>query len=164
MITKVISGGQTGADIAGLQAARAVGIRTGGWAPRGYRTEEGPRPNILRGFGLKEHPSAEYPPRTAKNIKESDCTLIVTMDLTIDGGSALTRDLCFKMKKPSFHITGGDMRFEPRRQMTELLDWLKARRPQIVNVAGNRESKAIGLEELTVPFLTELFRRYNAQA
>ena len=35
---KVISGGQTGADQAGLVAARRFGIPTGGWMPRGWKT------------------------------------------------------------------------------------------------------------------------------
>jgi hypothetical protein len=36
---KVISGGQTGADQGGLRAAKAAGIPTGGWAPRGWLVE-----------------------------------------------------------------------------------------------------------------------------
>lgn len=38
MLLKVISGGQLGADQAGLAAAKAVGIRTGGFAPKNYKT------------------------------------------------------------------------------------------------------------------------------
>lgn len=34
-ITKIISGGQTGADRAGLDAAIALGIPHGGWCPKG---------------------------------------------------------------------------------------------------------------------------------
>jgi hypothetical protein len=34
-LTRLISGGQTGADQGGLRAARAAGIETGGWAPLG---------------------------------------------------------------------------------------------------------------------------------
>lgn len=41
MIELVLSGGQTGADLGGLRAARACGIPTGGWAPRGWLTEVG---------------------------------------------------------------------------------------------------------------------------
>ena len=46
-------GGQTGADQGGLRAARACGIPTGGWAPRGWQTEDGPCP-ALANFGLVE--------------------------------------------------------------------------------------------------------------
>lgn len=37
MIKKVISGGQTGADQAGLLAARVCGVDVGGTAPKGYQ-------------------------------------------------------------------------------------------------------------------------------
>ncbi len=35
MIERILTGGQTGADQAALRAARAAGIATGGWAPKG---------------------------------------------------------------------------------------------------------------------------------
>jgi hypothetical protein len=35
----IISGGQTGADQGGLFAAEILKIKTGGYAPKGYRTE-----------------------------------------------------------------------------------------------------------------------------
>ena len=37
--SKIISGGQTGADMGGLLAAKDLGIRTGGWMPKGWLTE-----------------------------------------------------------------------------------------------------------------------------
>lgn len=40
-IEKIISGGQTGADIAGLRWARKNGVPTGGYIPKGFRTESG---------------------------------------------------------------------------------------------------------------------------
>ena len=40
-LQEVWSGGQNGANIAGLRAAKAVGLKTGGWMPKGYRTEGG---------------------------------------------------------------------------------------------------------------------------
>ena len=43
-LTTIISGGQTGADQAGLLAAQALGLQTGGWAPHGWRTDAGPAP------------------------------------------------------------------------------------------------------------------------
>jgi hypothetical protein len=55
VLTKVISGGQTGADQAGWRAARAFGIPTGGWMPLEFRTERGPCPE-LAAFGAVEIP------------------------------------------------------------------------------------------------------------
>ena len=54
-LRKIESGGQTGADQAGLRAARAERLETGGWAPKGWETEEGPAP-WLADSGLIELP------------------------------------------------------------------------------------------------------------
>lgn len=40
MISTVISGMQTGVDIASLRAGESLGLQTGGWCPRGFRTDE----------------------------------------------------------------------------------------------------------------------------
>ncbi len=44
MLTKIISGGQTGADQAALDAAIELGIPHGGWIPKERLTEAGPLP------------------------------------------------------------------------------------------------------------------------
>ena len=98
-IAKVVSGGQTGVDMAGLRAARDVGLPTGGWAPRGWLTEDGPQPELLRSFGLKEHQAYGYPPRTEQNVIDSDCTLLITNNRN-SGGSRLTHQYCLKWKRP----------------------------------------------------------------
>ncbi len=41
MITKLISGGQTGADRGGLDAAIHCGLPHGGWCPKGRKAEDG---------------------------------------------------------------------------------------------------------------------------
>ncbi|MBU0966840.1 MAG: putative molybdenum carrier protein [Proteobacteria bacterium] len=42
MLTKIISGGQTGADQAALDIAIKLNIPYGGWIPKGRLTEDGP--------------------------------------------------------------------------------------------------------------------------
>lgn len=95
-LEKVISGGQTGIDQLGLQVAKALGIPTGGMAPRGYLTETGPD-STLKYYGLIEHESAEYPPRTKANIVNSDGTVVFGK---LTGGTKLTVATCEKEKKP----------------------------------------------------------------
>ena len=51
-LTKIISGGQTGADMGALLAARDLGMESGGVAPKGWRTEDGPQETLLLSFGL----------------------------------------------------------------------------------------------------------------
>src|SRR5262249_3920699 len=74
---KVISGDQTGADMGALIAARELGLETGGFAPKGWQTENGPQEHILRGFGLIECEEPGYPARTRRNVAGSDATLLV---------------------------------------------------------------------------------------
>ncbi|MBO7684653.1 MAG: hypothetical protein J6T51_08020 [Kiritimatiellae bacterium] len=41
---KIVSGGQTGVDRGALQAAMDLGLPWGGWAPKGWRAENGTIP------------------------------------------------------------------------------------------------------------------------
>jgi hypothetical protein len=75
MLTKIISTGLTAADRAALEAAVELCIPTGGTAPKGWRIQNydgstGSDPELAQ-FGLVEHESAEYPPRTRQNV--ADC-------------------------------------------------------------------------------------------
>ncbi|KKL28978.1 hypothetical protein LCGC14_2369790, partial [marine sediment metagenome] len=75
-LLKVISGGQTGADQGGLEAGKELGLETGGTAPLGWKTEDGPQPELLKGFGLRECTQPGYPVRTRRNVLTSDGTVI----------------------------------------------------------------------------------------
>jgi hypothetical protein len=44
VIAKIVSGGQTGVDRAGLDVALALGIPHGGWCPKGRKAEDGTIP------------------------------------------------------------------------------------------------------------------------
>lgn len=44
MINKIVSGGQTGADRAGVDAAIECGVPYGGWLPKGRMAEDGKVP------------------------------------------------------------------------------------------------------------------------
>src|SRR2546422_7963506 len=46
-LTKIISGGQTGADMGALLAAQDLSVESGGVAPKGWLTEEGPQLFLL---------------------------------------------------------------------------------------------------------------------
>jgi hypothetical protein len=73
-LRKIVSGGQTGAAQAGLRAARAAGLETGGWALKGWATEDGPA-LWLADFGLVQCRRPGYPPRTEANARDSDGTI-----------------------------------------------------------------------------------------
>jgi Circularly permutated YpsA SLOG family len=73
MLRKIISGGQSGADRAGLDLAIAIGLEHGGFVPRGRKAEDG---RIADRYNLVELSTSSYPARTRRNIEESDGTVI----------------------------------------------------------------------------------------
>src|SRR2546422_5370938 len=77
LLRKIISGGQTGADMGALVSARELRIESGGVAPKGWLTEIGPQEALLRSFGLLECEEDGYPARTRRNVIDSDGTLVI---------------------------------------------------------------------------------------
>ena len=128
-LKKIISGGQTGADQGGLAAGKALGLETGGWLPRGCMTETGRRPDLLTEYGMFEHCSTGYAPRTEINVLHSDGTALFG-DMS-SPGSRLTIKLCKEHGRPYI--------INPK--ALELREWLDREDIKILNVAGNRASK-----------------------
>ncbi len=69
MLKKIISGGQTGADVAALDVAIKYGIPHGGAIPKGRLAEAGP---FREKYNLEEMATKSYPKRTEKNVVDSD--------------------------------------------------------------------------------------------
>jgi hypothetical protein len=149
-IRKIISGGQTGADQGGLAAGVELRLLTGGWAPRGWRTQDGSAP-WLEKFGVQEHPSAEYPPRTRQNVFESDGTLWVGNPDS--PGGRLTLRTCREAGKPKFEVRLALPLSETA--VTDFRAWVDRFNIRVLNVAGNRESSSpgIGIGVFTRDFL-----------
>jgi hypothetical protein len=101
-LRKIISGGQTGADTGALLAARELGLETGGFAPKGWLTENGPQEGLLRTFGLIECEVRGHPARTRRNIESSDATLLIGPYGT--GGSKLTYQIATEVGRPLCHL------------------------------------------------------------
>ena len=146
-LTKIISGGQTGADQGGLLAGKELeGIETGGTAPNGFRTELGSSINLLRDyFGLRESDRIDYSSRTRDNVRDSDGTAVFGDANSV--GTTLTVQTCIYTSKP--YIINPDER--------ELLNWAIEHEIKILNVAGNRESKNPGIQERVRATLVEAF-------
>lgn len=142
MIEKIISGGQTGADQAGLDVAIELGIPHGGWIPKGRKTEEGPLPTK---YNLKEMGTTSYPKRTEKNILDSDGTVIFTFG-KLTGGSDLTRRLAKTHGFPWLHV---DLNKVSVGEGAELVGtWVENNKIKVLNVAGSRASKAPTIYDL----------------
>lgn len=134
----------------GLIAARELGIETGGIAPRGWLTENGPQEHLLRSFGLVECEEEGFPARTRRNVANSSGTLLVGEYGT--GGSRLTYDVALELTKPLFLLAFPADEVEPD-AINQFRSWLEAQQIQVLNVAGNRESQSPGIEEFTHRFL-----------
>lgn len=169
MIDLLISGGQSGADLGGLRAAAALGISTGGYMPKGFRTEDGPRPEIASLYGLMEHESRDYEDRTLANVRMADGTVIFGRR---SQGSNLTENRCWQLKKPCAWViwipeptisfssvidTNGTHLMTPNGRAVFRL-WLRNHGIKTLNVAGNRESKNPGIGQFTEAFLKEALK------
>lgn len=152
---QLISGGQTGADRAGLLAAELLGIPTGGWMPRGFRAADGCHPHFADRFGMLQHPSPLYPPRTRENIRAA-CATVCLEGVQDSRGVALTRELAVRAKKPLLRIRffrdlqGG---WQSDHAPSDLTEWMVRQKVKILNVAGNEESKAPGLQQAALNYL-----------
>lgn len=126
-LKRVISGGQTGADREGLEQAKLLGLETGGTAPKGWKTDEGPAPELGTLFGLVESHSSDYAVRTHQNVADSDVT--VWFGTEDSPGFYCTRSGCKKHGK-EFYINPDMLQLE-----------YLANSFQTWNVAGNRRRK-----------------------
>jgi hypothetical protein len=155
MLRKIISGGQTGAARAGLDFAIETGLEHGGYVPSGRKAEDG---RIDERYNVVELSTSSYPARTRRNIKESDGTVIFSLERLLSGGTKLTWEDANKLGKPVLHIYGTRKgrilnQHSPRLEIQALTDFLCSNKIEILNVAGPRESKEPGVYEWTLTML-----------
>lgn len=139
-IKRIISGGQTGADRAGIDVAIDLGLEYGGSIPAGRRTEDG---TLSKKYNkMKELKSRHYQARTEKNVLDADATIIFTFNKT-GSGSALTKKIADQHYKPCLHINLSKQQDDEAIRIVS--EWLDAVRPHTLNIAGSRESAAEGI-------------------
>lgn len=139
-VTRIISGGQTGADRGGLDAALALGLDHGGWCPRGRRAEDGAIPEK---YLLRETTSKTYTDRTMRNVALADATVVFTWGPP-EAGSDLTVKLAISQRKPWALI---DLK-ACATPCLSLGSFLDEHRPRTLNVAGSCESQHTGTHTL----------------
>lgn len=148
-IVKLVSGGQTGADRAGLDFAIAHGIPHGGWCPNGRKAEDGP---ISAAYQLKETPRADYLQRTEWNVRDTDGTVIFTVSAVLSGGSKRTSQFTEKHGKPCLHLSANGSGDTSAILLRQFIDRHGIR---VLNVAGSRGSK----EPDVVAFVSSVLER-----
>ena len=150
MLKKIIGGGQTGVDRAGLDVAGALGLALGGGCPRGRRAEDGIIPDR---DPPRETTESDDEARTHRNVEEADGTLILNQG-ELDGGTALTVDHARQVGKPCL-IVQMETGLDPARFRA----WLDEHRMAVLNVAGPRESKRPGVYRAAWRLLETLPRK-----
>ena len=169
MITKIISGGQTGADRGGLDAAIHCEMSHGGWCPRGRKAEDGVIPVE---YHLTEMASPEYLPRTKANVFDSDATLIFTHG-PLTGGSLKTVSYAHYLEKPYHKVDL--LRTTHRQAVEEIVRWLAGEAELndydeyvacpplacILNMAGSGESHAPGTQNAVFCLLVDVLIKAN---
>jgi hypothetical protein len=157
----IVSGGQMGADRAALDFAIAFGIAHGGWCPRGRLAEDGPLPPRYR---LRETPSQNYAQRTEWNVHDSDATVLFTLAVQLQGGTALTRELAERLGKPWLHLVGGDAgRASVPEAADRLAAFLAEHQVQTLNIAGPRASQEPGVADFVGQVLVTVWDAANAR-
>lgn len=150
MITKIISGFQTGVDIAAIKAAHALNIKTGGFIPKGYKTLKGCHPEYADLYGAVQHSSSSYKERTWDNVLNSDGTLRIADNFN-SSGEKCTLKAVLTHNKPCYDINLGiyEKTFFDSKETTKYLvmKWLRDNKIFILNIAGNSEETSPGIEE-----------------
>ena len=130
MLKKIISGGQTSADQAALDAAIKLGIAHGGWIPKGRTTETGTLPE---NYNLQEIPTDDYSECIVQNVKNSKGTLIIFY-------GKLTGDLYRAERETLKHkhqLLGVDLKQTIALNAASLVnDWIQLRFIDVLYVVG----------------------------
>jgi len=141
----VISGGQTGADRAALEAAIATATPYGGWCPKGGWAEDLPQPPGLLVLypNLRETPSSEPDQRTDWNVRDSAALLVLVGQggLAVSKGSQRAVRYAERLGRPAaiVDVTEPDA-------ARQALVFLKPFRGDQICIAGPRESEVPGLQ------------------
>lgn len=154
----VISGGQSGADSAGLEAASFLGLPAFAVLPKGKRRENGDFDEYVRRSGISvralELGSESYRFRTYASAYFADATVIY--DYVGSEGTRAAVSACAYFGRPCLVLSGTDGEHSER-----LNAFLSACRPDVLNVAGNTLGKiSSGTEEEIRRHLTGALKRY----
>lgn len=138
MLTRIISGGQTGADRAALDAALALSFPIGGSCPVGRMAEDGP---LAERYALDEI-GGGYRQRTRMNVVEA-CGTAIFYASYLSGGTEATVHFCIRQKKP-YKLIDIEL-VDPARAADILGRFVCDVDIGVLNVAGPRESLCPGI-------------------
>jgi hypothetical protein len=158
ILKKVISGGQDGADTAGLMAARHCNIETSGFIPIGCLTLSGPNVDRAKQYNLIEF--GDYKERTFKNVNESDATIRFASDWNSSGEKCTLKaiKLC---NKPYLDIPIRNFSSIADLEFERVCTWLNENHVETLNIAGNAPDKSANITVFVYSYLTKLFTMFD---
>lgn len=176
-ITRIVSGGQTGADRGGLEAAALCCVPHGGWCPQGRYAEDGDMPDY---YTLTEMTTRDELACAEANVVDSDATIVFSADAPA-GVPLRTLEFAAKHGKPWFRACLSAQGH--KKLVQDILAWLRGDprgracmdqescppKECILYVAGSRESESLEIqytvEEIMVDVITKINEiDYDAQA
>lgn len=150
MIQKIVVGGQAGAEIAAAEAAISCGVPYGGWLPKGRKTENGPVPEKYTEFKTVD---GGYAVRTEQNIINSDGTLIFTYaKLCPSNDSTLPKKIATQHNRPFLIVDLAS----GKNPASKIADWIIEWDIHILNVTGEKASKAPGIYDQVKNIISNL--------
>ena len=160
---RIISGGQTGVDRAGLVVAMTYSIKIGGWVPKGRKAEDGVVPEDF--YDMRECEGG-YRERTRANVRSGDATLILSDKFPLSGGTAYTAKVAAELGKPNkiINIDAEDAALQVRDWMLSLESEIPVKDSSdcvVLNVAGPRESVSPGIFEKAKKVFLEVFAQFR---
>ena len=157
---RIISGGQSGADRAALDAALELGIPCGGWCPPGRAAEDGVIPDRypLTPLPAQAVPAGAdaYEQRTLRNVLDSDGTVIVCFGVPA-GGSETARAAAIAAGRPLL-VIDADVT-PPPAAAEQIAQFARAHGVHALNVAGPRASEQPAIGPFVHEALTLALRR-----
>jgi hypothetical protein len=100
MIKKIISGGQSGVEIAALDAAIRLDIPHAGWCHRDRKIDGG---ILSKRYNVKEIDNPSYFQRLENNIVDSEGTVVLSYGQLVMGSKAV-RDIAEKNNRPYLNV------------------------------------------------------------
>jgi Circularly permutated YpsA SLOG family len=101
---------------------------------------------------LKETPSESYLQRTEWNVRDSDATVLFSVNRALSGGSKKTLEFARKHGKPCMHLCAGD-----KTTADALRVFVEKHGVKVLNVASPRASNEAGVGEFLMRTLQVSF-------
>ena len=147
-VSRIISGGQTGAGRAALNWAIKHGIPHGGWCAKDRLAEDG---EIPPWYHLEQVPAGESQPPDSCNVRDCDGAVIFTIRSEMMNGSEHAADLAQHHGKPWIHLSE---EAEGPDAPTRLKRFIEANHIQALHVTGSCASKEVRVPDFVADVLS----------